>query len=204
MVATKAALSIRVDALTDSDGKSEETASTIGIDNRTKLESRLRALEHQLEGNGVRRFADGGKKQQRFGMTGETKTYNANADQMDLVSTQREHPVEIAVKAVLDVKEEKRRAKEERRAKRRAQKEQSETAEPEEDEDQMEVDGETKKEKKRKRRESEGVVPMDEDEPVTPKVCGYNLSVCIPLTQNQNLLGDRGREEGEEKGQEGG
>ncbi|KIM42876.1 hypothetical protein M413DRAFT_444510 [Hebeloma cylindrosporum] len=171
MVATKAALSIRVDALTDSDGKSEETASTIGIDNRTKLESRLRALEHQLEGNGVRRFADGGKKQQRFEMTGETKTYNAKADQVDLVSTQREDPMEIAVKAVLDVKVEKRRAKEERRAKKRAQKEKSETAEPEEDEDQdqMEVDGETKKEKKRKRRESEGVVPMDEDEPVTPK-----------------------------------
>jgi nucleolar protein 58 len=181
MVATKAALSIRVDALTDSDGKSEETASTIGIDNRTKLESRLRALEHQLEGNGVRRFADGGKKQQRFEMTGETKTYNANADQVDLVSTQRESPMEIAVKAVLDVKEEKRRAKEERRAKKRAQKQKSETAEPEEDEDQMEVDGEKKGEKKRKRRESEGVVPMDEDQPVTPKVCGYNLSVCLLL-----------------------
>lgn len=174
MVATKAALSIRVDALTDSDGKSQETASTIGIDNRTKLESRLRALEHQLEGNGVRRFADGGKKQQRFEMTGETKTYNTKADEVDLVPTQREDPMELAVKAVLDVKEEKRRAKEERRAKKRAQKEKNETLEPEEDEDQMEVDGESK-EKKRKRRESDGVVPMDEDEPVTPKVCGYNL-----------------------------
>jgi len=188
MVATKAALSIRVDALTDSDGKSEETASTIGIDNRTKLESRLRALEHQLEGNGVRRFADGGKKQQRFEMTGETKTYNTKADEVDLVPTQREHPMEIAVKVVLDVKEEKRRAKEERRAKKRAQREKNETVEPEEDEDQMEVDGESKKEKKRKRRESDGVVPMDEDEPVTPKVGRYNLNVCITLTQN--LSGD--------------
>lgn len=188
MVATKAALSIRVDALTDSNGKSEETASTIGIDNRTKLESRLRALEHQLEGNGVRRFADGGKKQQRFEMTGETKTYNASADQVDLVPTQREHPMEIAVKVVLDVKEEKRRAKEERRAKKRAQKQKSETAEPDE-EDQMEVDGESKKEKKRKRRESEGVVPMDEDEPETPKVCGYNLSVCL-LLKTKTFLGD--------------
>jgi nucleolar protein 58 len=169
MVATKAALSIRVDALTDSDGKSEETASTIGIDNRTKLESRLRALEHQLEGNGVRRFADGGKKQQRFEMTGETKTYNASADQVDLVSTQRDDPMEIAVKAVLDVKEEKRRAKEERRAKKRAEKERNMAAEPEESEDQMDVDGESKKEKKRKRRESEGVAPMDQDEPEKPK-----------------------------------
>ncbi|KAF8156141.1 hypothetical protein BJ912DRAFT_867900 [Pholiota molesta] len=171
MVATKAALSIRVDALTDSDGKSEETASTIGIDNRAKLESRLRALEHEMEGGGVRRFADSnGKKQQRFAMTGETKTYNAAADHVDLVSTQRESAVELAVKAVLDVKEEKRKAKEERRAKKRAEKEKSTTAEAESD-DQMDVDGESKKEKKekkRKRRESE-IAPMDEDEPEKPK-----------------------------------
>jgi hypothetical protein len=177
MVATKAALSIRVDALTDSDGKSEETASTIGIDNRAKLESRLRALEHEMEGGGVRRFADSnGKKQQRFAMTGETKTYNAAADHVDLVSTQRESAVELAVKAVLDVKEEKRKAKEERRAKKRAEKEKSTTAEAESD-DQMDVDGESKKEKKekkRKRRESE-IAPMDEDEPEKPKVFIYNL-----------------------------
>lgn len=177
MVATKAALSIRVDALTDSDGKSEETSSTIGIDNRAKLESRLRALEHEMEGGGVRRFADtNGKKQQRFAMSGETKTYNAAADQVDLVSTQRESAVDLAVKAVLDVKEEKRKAKEERRAKKRAEKEKSTTAEPEaESDDQMDVDGGSKKEKKRKRRESE-IAPMDEDEPEKPKVFIYFFS----------------------------
>ncbi|KDR74476.1 hypothetical protein GALMADRAFT_250447 [Galerina marginata CBS 339.88] len=173
MVATKAALSIRVDALTDADGKSEQAASSIGLENRTKLESRLRALEHQSEGGTVRRFADNGKKQQRFEMTGETKTYNIKADQVDLVSTQRDDPMEAAVKVVLDVKEEKRRAKEERRAKKRAEKEKSTTVEPEED-DEMEVDGEPKKEKKdkkRKRRESEmnGAGPMDEDEVPQPK-----------------------------------
>ncbi|KAF8966501.1 hypothetical protein BDZ97DRAFT_1756631 [Flammula alnicola] len=167
MVATKAALSIRVDALTDADGKSDAAASSIGIDNRTKLESRLRALEHEMDAGGVRRFADNGRKQQRFEMTGETKTYNAKADHVDLVSTQRESPMEAAVKAVLDVKEEKRKAKEERRAKKRAEKEKSVTQEPE-DEDQMDVDGQSKKERKRKRRESEGV-PMDEDEPEKPK-----------------------------------
>ena len=43
MVATKAALSIRVDALTEADEKSEPTAPTIGIENRAKLEARLRA-----------------------------------------------------------------------------------------------------------------------------------------------------------------
>jgi nucleolar protein 58 len=71
-----------------------------------------------------------------------------------MVPTQRD-PMEIAVKAVLDVKEEKRRAKEERRAKKKAEKEAvKETAE----DLSMDVDSEdkkSKKEKKRKRRESE-------------------------------------------------
>jgi nucleolar protein 58 len=154
MVATKAALSIRVDALTDADGKSEDQAPSIGIENRAKLESRLRALEHQGDLAGARRFADGGKKQSRFEMTGDTKTYNTAADAVGMLPTQRD-PMEIAVKAVLDVKEEKRRAKEERRAKKKAEKEVTdETAE----DLSMDVDSDSrksKKDKKRKRRESE-------------------------------------------------
>ena len=175
MVATKAALSIRVDALTDANGKSEPTAPSIGVENRGKLESRLRALEHQLEGGTVRRFSgeNSGKKQQRFEMTGETRKYNTAADYVDLVPTQRENPEEAAFKVVLDVKEEKRKAKEERRAKKKAekQKEKETTEEAEDDEKEeelMDVDGESKrKEKKRKRRESDQnrVVAMDEDEP---------------------------------------
>ena len=182
MVATKAALSIRVDALTDADGKSEEAASSIGFENRTKLESRLRALEHQIEGGNVRRFSENGKKQQRFEMTGETKTYNVKADEVDLVSTQRDHPMEAAVKAVLDVKEEKKRAKEERKAKKRAEKEKEVKSE---DEDQMQVDGESKKdkkEKKRKRRESEvngaGSMDVDEEQPkVSPRISLFSCGV---------------------------
>lgn len=157
MVATKAALSIRFDALTNADEKSEPTATSIGTDNRAKLESRLRALEHEMEGGAVRRFADNGKKQERFQMKGETKTYNTQADHVDLVSTQRDDPMEVAVKAVLDVKEEKRRAKEERRAKKRAEKEKEKekSSSPEgDDSDAMEVDGIDKEKKKRKRRES--------------------------------------------------
>lgn len=169
MVATKAALSIRVDALTDADGKSQPTALSIGTDNRAKLESRLRALEHQSEGDGVRRFANNGKKQQRFEMKGETKTYNTQADQVDLVSTQRDDPMEAAVKAALDVKEEKRRAKEERRAKKRAEKEKSGDREVD-DSDGMEIDG---VDKKRKRRESgQGNQDVEMEEVAEePKVC---------------------------------
>lgn len=149
MVATKAALSIRVDALTDVDEKSEPQAPSIGIENRAKLEARLHALEQQGDGSAVR-SAFAGKKQARFQMTGETKTYNTAADAVDLVPTQRE-PMEAAVQAVLDVKAEKKRAKEERRAKKRAEKGASSDVE-------MDVDGEEDKKedkKKRKRRESE-------------------------------------------------
>lgn len=174
MVATKAALSIRFDALTNADEKSEPTATSIGTDNRAKLESRLRALEHEIEGGAVRRFADNGKKQQRFQMKGETKTYNTQADHVDLVSTQRDDPMEAAVKAVLDVKEEKRRAKEERRAKKRAEKEKEKSSNPEEDDsDAMEVDGIDEKKKKRKRRESGQEETEDvvmEETPEEPKV----------------------------------
>lgn len=167
MVATKTALSIRVDALTGASGKSEEQASSVGLENRSKLESRLRALEHQLDGSGVRRFADGNvKNQRRFSMKGDTQTYNTATDAVGLVPSQRE-PLEVAVKAVLDVKEEKRKAKEEKKAKRKAEKEVP-PAETMITADGMDVDEElkeSKKEKKRKRRESEVNGQADADQP---------------------------------------
>jgi nucleolar protein 58 len=179
MVATKAALSIRVDALTDADGKSQSDAPSIGIENRAKLESRLRALEHTGDLHGAARFSGGGRKQERFEMKGGAQTYNTQAD---FVTTQREvqDPVERAVKVVQDVKEEKRRAKEERRAKRRAEKEKQKGGEEDESEGAMEVDkqetavGEEvekqdKKDKKRKRRESE--------------INGTAVSVTVPEVQ---------------------
>ncbi|KAK1226403.1 Nucleolar protein 58 [Marasmius sp. AFHP31] len=159
MVATKAALSIRVDALADADDKSEPQAPSIGIAHRAKLESRLRALEYSDDAAGVRRFANADRKQQqKFEMTGETKTYNT---QNDFVSTQRETPMETAIKVVLEVKDEKKKAKEEKKARKKAEKEAAENA--------MDVDGEEskkdKKEKKRKRRESEANGEVEENTP---------------------------------------
>lgn len=153
MVATKAALSIRVDALTDADGKSDLSAPSIGLENRAKLESRLRALEHQGDLAGVRGFAGSGKKQQRFEMSGETKTYNTAADTVGLVSTQRHAPEEVALQAVKDVKEEKRKAKEEKKAKKRADKEKIAENGTAMDVDEIveKKEKESKKEKKRKR-----------------------------------------------------
>ncbi|KAK0242191.1 Nop domain-containing protein [Armillaria nabsnona] len=167
MVATKAALSIRLDALADSDGKSEPDAPSIGLAHRAKLESRLRAMEYEEGGTGVRRFAGNGKQQQRFDMSGQTKTYNTKADDVEFVSTQREDPMEIAVKAVLDVKEEKKKAKEERRAKRKAEKEQEQGGDADGDvtmNGAEEEDKKDKKDKKRKRRESEIVNGHEEKE----------------------------------------
>ena len=212
MVATKAALSIRVDALTDADGKSEPTAPSIGIQNRGKLESRLRALEHQLAGDTVRRFAgeSSGKKQQKFEMTRETKTYNTAADHVDLVPTQRESPSsaeEAALQVVLDVKEEKRKAKEERKAKKNADKEKETSQEVEHDEgleaDSMEVDGEPdKKDKKRKRRESDQKgAPMDEDEPeeVSTKVSTHIPPIIVFLVPTFYQRKPQRREKREER-----
>lgn len=196
MVATKAALSIRVDALTDADGKSEDQAPSVGLENRAKLESRLRALEHQSDMSGVRRYADDGKRQQKFTMTGDTKTYNTAADAVDLVPTQRE-PLETAIQAVLDVKAEKKKAKEERRAKRRTEKEKA----TESDADKMDVDEEpkeNKKEKKRKRRESEGVNQPDVDE-AKVSLCRLSLYLLAEFwrrrTVRRKLSGRQGRRE---------
>lgn len=168
MVATKAALSIRVDALTDSDGKSDPMAPSIGIENRAKLESRLRALEYQEESGVARRFGDGGKKQERFSMTGETKTYNNKADAVEYVPTQREDPMEVALKAQEDIKEEKRKAKEEKKKKKAAK----ESTQAQDDDNRMDVDEEKSekksekkskkdKEKKRKRESNVGALPID-------------------------------------------
>lgn len=148
MVATKAALSIRVDALTETDEKSEPTAPTIGIENRAKLEARLRALEQGVDAAGVR-GARTGIKQQKFQMTGETSTYNTAADAVDLMPTQRE-PMEAAVQAALDVNAEKKKAKEERRAKKKVEKEVKKEVQIEEDEDEDKMDVDEESPKKRK------------------------------------------------------
>lgn len=91
MVATKAALSIRVDALADDDTKSTEGAPIIGVENRAKLESRLRALEHRLGIVSVRSSAAEGSKQSRYESNGNGATYNESADApAGLIPTQPE------------------------------------------------------------------------------------------------------------------
>ena len=108
MVATKTALSIRVDALSDADTKSGETAPSIGIENRAKLESRLRALEHRLGIVSVRSSAAEGSKQKKFEMTGNGAGYNDAADSVQLIATQPD--AETEEKAAKKAKKNKKEA----------------------------------------------------------------------------------------------
>lgn len=83
MVATKAALSVRIDALSDADTKSSEGAPIAGIEHRVKLESRLRALEQGMGIQSVRRSTVGTSMNRLNGkptMNGNGATYNPGAD----------------------------------------------------------------------------------------------------------------------------
>jgi len=88
MVATKAALSIRLDALADADSKSSLDSATIGIENRAKLESRLRQLEAGIGHTSLRSLSKAnGEKQKRYEATGNGASYNSGADAVSLVPT---------------------------------------------------------------------------------------------------------------------
>lgn len=84
VLAAKAALCIRVDALSDADTKSDVDAATIGLENRAKLETRLRVLEQGLGHTSLRSIAkaSGGTngQQKKFEMQGNGASYNTAAD----------------------------------------------------------------------------------------------------------------------------
>lgn len=152
MVATKAALSIRVDALADSDSKSDESAPTLGVENRAKLESRLRALEHRLGIVSVRSSAGEGSKTNRYESNGNGATYNESADAAgSLLPTQPAETKDVA----MDGGEEKL-SKEERK---RLKKEAKEAAKAAGGEDASEK----KKSKKRRASEAAGEEPAAEE-----------------------------------------
>lgn len=119
MVATKAALSIRLDALADADSKSDVSAPTIGMESRAKLESRLRGMEHQntiggLRGAGV----DNGYKQKPFEYNpGASRSYNDSADAPVTATPQKVDVNEASVDASA-----KKLSKEEKKALKRAAK----------------------------------------------------------------------------------
>lgn len=122
MVATKAALSIRLDALTDAESKSALSAPTIGLDARAKLESRLRALEHRGDVNGLRaaRGADSGYKQKPFEFN-PARSYNTSADAAPISAAETPAVKDIET-SIADADSSKKLSKEERKALKKAAK----------------------------------------------------------------------------------
>jgi nucleolar protein 58 len=114
MVATKTALSIRVDALADAETKANPAAARIGSDNREKLASRLRALERSLGLPPTYIRADR-REQSKYDLGGDNvAAYNDAADEQ-LIKTQ---PQEAAMEIVREVKEEKAADKKDKKKKR--------------------------------------------------------------------------------------
>ncbi|KAG8936638.1 Nucleolar protein 58 [Tulasnella sp. 419] len=173
MVATKAALSIRLDALADVDSKSEPAAPSIGLQSRAKLESRLRSLEFGTELSGSRQGYNPRKKQEKYELK-DVKTYNTAADSVDLIPTGRD-PVEKALNAVSEVKEEKKKkSKEERRKEKTEKKERKSLGDAHESSPMKEDKEETAEERKarklakkaaKKQLDGDGDVVMNGDAP---------------------------------------
>ncbi|KWU42375.1 nucleolar protein 58 [Rhodotorula sp. JG-1b] len=161
MVATKAALSIRLDALADADSKSSLDSATIGIDNRVKLEARLRQLEAGTGFSSLRQQAkmNGGEKQKAFSMQGNGATYATGADSIPtapvtLVPTGVE-PGQGADEGVVKMEvaetEEEKRKREKREKKERRKSEKLAAAGAGEGEVKADGDVSPKKEKKEKK-----------------------------------------------------
>ena len=110
MVSTKAALSISVDALSDPGSKSSADTASIGIENRAKLESRLRALEYRNDLTTAIPFKGEKKKEQpRSKMKTEVKLYNIAADAVGFLPARRQGAEVLAINTVPDVSGERKR-----------------------------------------------------------------------------------------------
>jgi nucleolar protein 58 len=117
MVATKAALSIRLDALADADSKSSLDSATIGLENRAKLETRLRLLEQGMGHTSLRsisKAAGSTPGQKKFEMQGNGASYNSAADTLV--------PTAVVAEVKMDVEEEEDE-EEKKKAEKKAKKE---------------------------------------------------------------------------------
>jgi nucleolar protein 58 len=156
MVATKAALSIRVDALSDAESRSDPAAAEIGISNRVKLESRLRALEHRAGIQSVRKVTTGvnGRSQPKFEMTGAAAagSYNPAADSVQMLPTQ---PIVVA-KA-----QEERAEKESKKDKKKRKSEVGDVSIDADGDESMRV-GETKEERKARKEAKKAVSRVEQ------------------------------------------
>lgn len=111
MVATKAALSIRLDALSDDTTKSDVDSASIGLEARIKLESRLRMLEQGLgirSLKGMAKSAGGNSNGTPLKSNGNGARYNDAADSL----------IPTAAKVVVEEKEERKEKKDKKKKKK--------------------------------------------------------------------------------------
>jgi len=172
MLAAKAALAIRYDAL------GEDTNSEMGVENRAKLEARLR----QLEEKGIRRISGTGKamaKADKYQHKSEVRMYDPSGDST-IPSTSKkrkfeeikdddddaEEPVTPAVKSKKAKKEQVAEEEEaetsaaaeetpkKKKKKKKDKKVESEAEEPKEEEEEVAVTESTEKKKKKKKKKA--------------------------------------------------
>ncbi|KAM7365483.1 hypothetical protein PAMP_016404 [Pampus punctatissimus] len=180
MLAAKAALAIRYDAL------GEDTNAEMGVENRAKLEARLR----QLEEKGIRRISGTGKamaKADKYQHKSEVRMYDPSGDST-IPSTSKkrkfeeikdgddddaEEPVTPAVKSkkakkepVIEEEEAETAAAEEtpkkKKKKKKDKKVESDAEEPKEEEEEVAVTEPTEKKKKKKKKKAKEEEEDDE------------------------------------------
>ncbi|XP_076004905.1 nucleolar protein 58 isoform X2 [Genypterus blacodes] len=163
MLAAKASLAIRYDAL------GEDTNAEMGVENRAKLEARLR----QLEEKGIRRISGTGKamaKADKYQHKSEVKMYDPSGDST-IPSTSKKRKfeeVEEAEEPVTPVTQKTKKPKKEpvaeeaaqmeteetpkKKKKKKEKKEEAVAEEPKEEEQEEEVTEATEKKKKKKKK----------------------------------------------------
>uniref|UniRef100_A0A9J7XQ22 Nucleolar protein 58 n=1 Tax=Cyprinus carpio carpio TaxID=630221 RepID=A0A9J7XQ22_CYPCA len=155
MLAAKSALAIRYDAL------GEDTNAEMGVENRAKLEARLRYLEEK----GIRRISGSGKalaRADKYQHKSDVKVYDPSGDStLPTVSKKRkieEKPVEAKAKKVKREAptEEEAETETPKKKKKKEKKKAEEESKPEEEERAISPAEEmTKKKKKEKKRAAE-------------------------------------------------
>jgi len=165
MLAAKAALACRYDAL------GEDTTTEMGIENRSKLTSRMSMLEsgfsRKISGNGrtQARFDkyEGGSEVQQYSAAADSTMYSSSKRKFDDDDEQPEKKPKVEIKeeeeqepAAEEVKSEKKKKK---KKKQHQEQEEAETVEIKEEEEvkeePMEAEsGEKKKKKKKKKKEA--------------------------------------------------
>ncbi|XP_016364350.1 nucleolar protein 58-like isoform X2 [Sinocyclocheilus rhinocerous] len=174
MLAAKSALAIRYDAL------GEDTNAEMGVENRAKLEARLRYLEEK----GIRRISGSGKalaRADKYQHKSDVKVYDPSGDStLPTVSKKRkieeveegeeeEKPVEAKAKKVKRESPTEGEAETEtpKKKKKKEKKKAEEESKPEEEETAISPAEETTKKKKKEKKRAAEVEPAEEA-PVSP------------------------------------